>query len=525
MEIFDQYLLDQKLIEACIEGDLDQVKSLFGDANPYALSENGKYCLLEAALFGRIEVVEWLLDNNINPNIIGEDGYPLISLAVCSGNKKLVKRLLKRGIEFRKHLKKKWYSPLTCAERHPEIKKILEKYINKKDVKSLCELAGLAYLQQNELEIDKDIDAQKISEPAQEILKEICCSKLWEQANGDFNPVDIEEAPTDLCSSMSIQCFSTDKKYCLAKRNAHGYLYDSSSRPFNLIVELKLAKDWDYGKCDDILAAAINMNKKVALTGYKYGNVCLWDLSEKRPTYITLPQISNQDVNEIILTDDGNIALIKYDQDMVIWDLLGDPKIVKILNSSFISSYSSDFRYISIFEVPTKQRTLWNLPKIKKVKNLDGLIIFAPSNRYGLVTHGNYVDILDFTQDFVSNVDTIKMNDKIYSAHIFSIDSRDFALICLKNIYANQRQNSVLYLLDLDTLELKLLYQNAEKSETLVSAYINKDNMLITVWTNNWSRKKIKRSCDMSYLSPKTMDLKKAIKQIAAIKVNEEATD
>jgi cytohesin len=98
-------LLDVLLFSAVITGDLDEVKQIVIDCgvNPNIKGPNpnplGFTPLHYAAMYGRHEIAELLLERGADPNIQDNDGDTPLHLAAANGYSEIVKLLLEHGAD------------------------------------------------------------------------------------------------------------------------------------------------------------------------------------------------------------------------------------------------------------------------------------------------------------------------------------------------------------------------------------------------------------------------------------------
>ena len=88
--------------EACKQGDLNKVKSIYQDyrADLEAKNEYGYTALMCAAMRGKKDVVEYLVKNGAEVNATDEDGGTALMEAAWQGRKDVVEVLIKKGADL-----------------------------------------------------------------------------------------------------------------------------------------------------------------------------------------------------------------------------------------------------------------------------------------------------------------------------------------------------------------------------------------------------------------------------------------
>jgi ankyrin repeat protein len=90
--------LNQQLIEAAKEGDLERVKALIAaGANVNAKKNYGETALMYTAMLGHTEITQLLIKKGADVNAKTKDGETALSLAKEQGHDEIVKLLIDAG--------------------------------------------------------------------------------------------------------------------------------------------------------------------------------------------------------------------------------------------------------------------------------------------------------------------------------------------------------------------------------------------------------------------------------------------
>jgi ankyrin repeat protein len=126
----DKSSLNEKLIKAAREGDIEEVKQLLDNgANVDARDFIGRVPLMLASANGHVEMVRLLLEWKADVDAKDEDGDNALARAAWGGHAEIVQLLLARGVDV--HVKDKdgdTALDLAADEGHTEVVDLLEQH-------------------------------------------------------------------------------------------------------------------------------------------------------------------------------------------------------------------------------------------------------------------------------------------------------------------------------------------------------------------------------------------------------------
>lgn len=94
------YRLQERLIKAALDGNLAEIREALRDgAHPDATYYNSFPALHSAAMFGREDAVQLLLDNGADVNLVVSLGNTPLKMAVNEGHTDIVRILIERGAD------------------------------------------------------------------------------------------------------------------------------------------------------------------------------------------------------------------------------------------------------------------------------------------------------------------------------------------------------------------------------------------------------------------------------------------
>ena len=130
-EPMTQATLNEQLLEACRDGQIDDVKELLeagagvnapvGDSNSY-----GGVALIDASSQGHLDIMELLLDNGVDVNSQRDFGMTPLAAATRAGSREAVELLVNRGADVNQFPGDGSPPLISAANRNdPEIVKLL----------------------------------------------------------------------------------------------------------------------------------------------------------------------------------------------------------------------------------------------------------------------------------------------------------------------------------------------------------------------------------------------------------------